>query len=127
MTVLLTSNTLHQLFSNNCLLVKSILEHGHVPFLRTPKSALRSRRLRPHTPNARISTLLRMRIGRDFTTIGTIVYAYLSTISLLHVLHIASTGGCYLLRCSVLLYLCAFLPIDRLISGRCISIARIYP
>ena len=71
--------------------------------------------------------VLRMRIGRDFTTLGTIVSAYLSTISLLHVLHIASTGGCYLLRCSVLLYLCAFLPIDRLISGRCISIARIYP
>ena len=71
--------------------------------------------------------MLRMRIGRDFTTLGTIVSAYLSTISLLHVLHIASTGGCYLLRCSVLLYLCAFLPIDRLISGRCISIARIYP
>jgi len=71
--------------------------------------------------------MLRMRIGRDFTTLGTIVSAYLSTISLLHVLHIASTGGCYLLRCSVLLYLCAFLPIDRLISGRCTSIARIYP
>ena len=71
--------------------------------------------------------MLRMRIGRDFTTLGTIVSAYLSTISLLHVLHIASTGGCYLLHCSVLLYLCAFLPIDRLISGRCISIARIYP
>ena len=72
--------------------------------------------------------LLRMRIGRDFTTLGTIVSAYLSTISLLHVLHIASTGGCYLLlRCSVLLYLCAFLPVNRLISGRCIYIARIYP
>ena len=72
--------------------------------------------------------LLRMRIERDFTTLGIIVSAYLSTISLLHVLHIASsTGGCYLLRCSVLLYLCAFLPIDRLISGRCFSIVRIYP
>ena len=58
---------------------------------------------------------------------GTIVSAYLSTISLVHVLHIASAGGCYLLRCSVLLYLCAFLPIDRLISGRCFSIVRIYP
>jgi len=39
--------------------------------------------------------LLRKRIEWDFTTLGTIVSAYLSTISLLHMLHIASTGGCY--------------------------------
>ena len=46
--------------------------------------------------------MLRMRIRRDFTTLGTIVSAYLSTISLLHVLHIASTGGCIRVPKSVL-------------------------
>jgi len=48
----------------------------------------------PMVEGRETSSLLRMRIGRDFSTLDVTVSAYLRMIWLLHVLHIVSTGGC---------------------------------